>query len=58
MLGGLVLSATIVSPICCVAFWEEREMEKKRMYVGLVLVLPSPSTPYPIDHGFLHCLGS
>lgn len=50
ILGGLVLSATIVSPIGCVAFWEEREMEKERMYVGLVFVLSSPSTPYPTDH--------
>lgn len=30
VLGGLVLSATIVSSICCITFWEEMEMEKER----------------------------
>jgi len=51
VLGGLVLSATVISPICCVTFWEEMEMERERIYVDLVFLCsslalsPIPKTP-------------
>lgn len=31
ILGGLVLSATVVSPVCCITFWEEMDKEKEWM---------------------------